>query len=159
MQKPFIEQHATDFSDVPVREVVNDAVHAQFVVPKPENAFHLGATQYLCDVTCSKPLPRANNGGQYLLRNDRRVKILQLGEAHIAAAAIVQFCIHAADQRVISEIFQQVLAAASSQLTELNNLRQLRLCTLTLRLLIDLVYEKVLLYLVAVGIEQHAVAG
>ena len=59
VQKPSVHQQLGNISDVAVREVINDVIHTELVVPQSEHALCLRATQHLRDVARPKALPCA----------------------------------------------------------------------------------------------------
>ena len=116
------------------------------------DAFGVGTAQDLADVGDAEPLAGADHGRQDLLGDDGRVELLPGREADVAAPAVF-LCPR------LAEILQQEFPPTGGQAAELDHAFQLVLRVAPLGLVFDPVDEEVLLPLVAVGVEQHALAG
>ena len=152
VQQAFGLQQPGNLLDVRVAQVGHDAVHAQVVVSQLADAFGVGTAQDLADVGDTEPLAGADHGRQDLLGDYGRVELLPGREADVAAPAVVL-------RPRLAEILQQEFPPASGQAAELDHAFQLVLRVAPLGLVFDPVDEEVLLPLVAVGVEQHALAG
>ena len=100
----------------------------------------------------AEPLAGADDRGQDLLGDDGSVELLPGREADVAAPAVFL-------RPRLAEILQQEGAPAGGQAAELDHAVQLVLGVAPLGLVFDPVDEEVLLPLVAVGVEQDALAG
>ena len=82
------DQQPCDFFEVVIRKVVDNAVHAEFVVPEFSDAFDIRPPQHLADMADAEPLVCPHHSGQHFLRDDRGVECLCAGDADVASPAI-----------------------------------------------------------------------
>ena len=117
-----------------------------------QDALLTAAGQHLDDVVCPEALAGADNGGEHLLGDFRGVELLPGLQADVAPAAALL-------RPPLPQVLQHEPAAAAGQLGELHHPRQLLPDVPLLLRVLDLIDEVVLPDLVAVGVDEDALAG
>ena len=133
------------------RVFAGDAVNGQPVVAALGDLAGPRAPQHVDDVASSEALSGANDRRQYLLGNHGSVYLIILCHADIARPAVLL-------TPLLAEVPEHRAAPAVRTLAEVDDLIELGRRLLPLGRLLHLLDEVVMPELVAIGIEQHALA-
>ena len=144
-------QLSYNMPEVSCRVVASDAMDRQLIMAALDDLAGPRPSQNVYDVPRTEALPRADDRGQYLLGYFCNVCLVIACQADVARPAILF-------APLLAEVREYRAASADRALAEVDHLPELQFRLPALGRVLDPVYEVVVVALVAVGVEQNALA-